>query len=465
MAEASDAGPPAAASRPNRRGEPKPAAAHRVVIVGAGFGGLNAARALAPAAAEIVLIDRTNHNLFQPLLYQVATAALAGNDIALPIRSIFRRQRNVTVVMDTVTGIDRAQRLVRLESGPGIRYDTLVLATGSVYSWFGHDDWKRHSTGLKTLAEADLLRNRLLDAFEKAELASDPDEVQALLTFVLIGAGPTGVELAGAIAELSRLTLARDFRHIHPANARIILCDGGPRVLASFPRRLSDYAAERLQSLGVELRLNMPVEDVRADGVTAGGEKIAARTVFWAAGTEATPVAEWLQVAPARHGLTEVGPDCTLPGHPEIFVIGDAASCKGRDGKPLPGLGSVAKQQGLYVGALIAARLGHTPADGARPRPFQYRNYGQLAMVGRSAAVADFGWIRLTGFPAWMLWSAVHLLLLVSVRNRLVVYVNWAWAWLTYARGARVITGEPDAPNLDEPGLDPRHAGTTGAAS
>jgi NADH dehydrogenase len=430
---------PAAAPPPTVTSDPEPTGHHRVVIVGAGFGGMNAARALARADAEIVLIDRTNHNLFQPLLYQVATAALAGNDIALPIRSIFRSQRNVTVVMDALAGIDRSARQVHLESGVSFTYDTLVLATGSVYSWFGHDDWKRNSTALKTLAEADSLRNHLLDAFEKAELATDPDEIRALLTFVLIGAGPTGVELAGAIAELSRLTLARDFRHIHPANARIILCDAGPRVLATFPKRLSNYAARRLQSLGVELRLDTPVQDVRADGVTAGGQVIAARTVFWAAGTKATPVARWLGVPAARQGLVEVGPDCTLPGHPEIFVVGDAADCKGRDGKRLPGLGSVAKQQGIYVGELIAARL----AGGPPPASFRYRDYGQLAMVGRSAAVADFGWIRLTGFVAWVVWSAVHLLLLVSARNRLVVYVNWVWAWLTYARGARVITEEP----------------------
>ena len=459
-----------------------PSRPHRVVIVGAGFGGMNAARALDGTDTEVVLVDRTNHNLFQPLLYQVATAALSGNDIALPIRSIFRRQRNVTVMMDTLSSIDRDGRELHFESGASLVYDTLVLATGSVYSWFGHDDWKQNSTGLKTLAEADFLRNRLLDAFEKAELATDPAEIRALLTFVLIGAGPTGVELSGALAELSRLTLARDFRHIQPADSRIVLCDAGPRVLASFPPRLSAYAARRLQALGVELRLNTPVKDVRADGVTAGDEFIAARTVFWAAGTQATPVASWLGVKPARQGLTEVEPDCTLPGHPEIFVIGDAAACKGRDGKQLPGLASVAKQQGIYVGALIAARLGRAPAaerkrpvwkrlgrrtaprltGDASPLPFQYHDYGQLAMIGRSSAVADFGWIRLTGYPAWLLWSAVHLLLLVSVRNRLVVYVNWAWAWLTYARGARVITGEPDL-QFDVPAAA-GHATRSGAA-
>ena len=427
---------------------------------------MSAARALRRADAEITLIDRTNHNLFQPLLYQVATAALAGNDIALPIRSIFRHQRNVTVAMDTVTGIDREARTVQLQTAPAIAYDTLVLATGSVYSWFGHEDWKQASIALKTLAEANTLRNRLLDAFERAELASDPAEVSALMTFVVIGAGPTGVELAGAIAELSRTTLARDFRRIRPADARIILCDAGPRVLAPFPERLSAYAAGRLRSLGIELRLDTAVQDVRADGVTAGGARIDARTVFWAAGTEATPVAHWLGVAPGRHGLVEVAPDCTLPGHPEIFVIGDAASCKDASGAPLPGLGAVAKQQGAYVGRTIAARVaakspagaspapfrspaGASPASfrslaGASPAPFRYRDLGQLAVIGRSAAVADFGWIRLTGFPAWVVWSAVHLLLLVSARNRIVVYVNWAWAWLTYGRGARVITGGTD---------------------
>ncbi len=409
---------------------------HRVVIVGAGFGGMNAARALHRADAEIVLVDRTNHNLFQPLLYQVGTAALSGNDIALPIRSIFRRQRNVTVAMDELTGIDRDRREVSLASGNTLSYDTLVLATGSVYSWFGHDDWKRHSIALKTLDEADLLRNRLLDAFERAEIATDPDEIARLMTFVVIGAGPTGVELAGTVAALSRPTLARDFRRIHAPDARIILCDAGPRVLAQFPQTLSDYAARRLQSLGIELRLSCQVGAVDAGGVEAGGERIAAATVFWAAGTAATPVARWLDVKAAKHGLVEVGPDCTLPGHPEIFIVGDAASCNGADGKPLPGLGSVAKQQGHFVGRTIAARL----SGGRAPGDFRYRNYGQLAMIGSSSAVADFGWIRLTGFAAWVVWSAVHLLLLVSARNRVVVYINWVWAWLTYGRGARVIT-------------------------
>ncbi|WP_428394872.1 NAD(P)/FAD-dependent oxidoreductase [Lichenicoccus sp.] len=409
------------------------------MIVGGGFGGMNAAHALAEAPVEIVLIDRTNHNLFQPLLYQVATAALSGNDIALPIRSIFRRKPNVTVMMDTLTGIDRAARAVMLQASGALAYDTLILATGSVYSWFGHDDWQRHSTALKTLADAQALRRQLLGAFEQAERARDPATVRALLTFVVIGAGPTGVELAGAIAELSRLTLARDFRHIRPGDARIVVCDAGPQVLATFPKGLSAYAARRLASLGIELRLNTPVEAVHADGVTAGGETIAAASVFWAAGTEATPVASWLGVPAERGGLVAVAPDCSLPGAPDIFVIGDAARLRG---KPLPALGSVAKQQGAFVGSLIAARLAGKPTPA---RGFRYRNYGQLAMIGRSSAVADFGWIRLRGFPAWVIWSAVHLLLLVSARNRIVVYVNWVWAWLTYARGARVITETPSS--------------------
>ncbi len=417
-----------------------PAGRHRVLIVGGGFGGMNAARALRLADVEITLIDRNNHNLFQPLLYQVATAALSANDIALPIRSIFRHQPNVAVVMDSLVGIDRQARQAVLQGGGRLGYDTLVLATGSVYSWFGHDDWRHRSIALKTLAEAETLRRHLLDAFERAERASDPREVRALLTFVIIGAGPTGVELAGAIAELARHTLARDFRRIRPGDARIVLCDAGPRVLAAFPERLSAYAARRLQTLGIELRLSAAVERVGEDGVIAGGEAIEARSVFWAAGTKATPVAEWLGVKPARGGLVEVSPDCSLPGAPEIFVIGDAASLSGADDKKLPALGSVAKQQGAYVGCVIAARVAGKPTRA----PFRYRDYGQLAMIGRSSAVADFGWIRLTGFVAWVVWSAVHLLLLVSARNRVVVYVNWVWSWLTYARGARVIvTAEP----------------------
>ena len=433
--------PDAPAADPGSRQAPPP---HRVVIVGGGFGGLAVAQALGRTrdagggTVRVTLVDRTNHTLFQPLLYQVATAALSDNDIAVPIRSIFRRKGNVEILMADVTGIDRTHRRVHLADAGSVPYDTLVLATGSVYSWFGHDDWKGRAPALKSVSDALSLRNRLLDAFERAETCTDPVETKRLLTFVVIGAGPTGVEMAGAIAELARNTLARDFRRIRPSEARIVLCDAGEQVLASFPKHLSDYAARRLQTLGIELRLGAGVERIDARGVVAGTERIDADCVFWAAGTEATPVADWLGVKPAKRGLVPVRPDCTLPDHPDIFVIGDASTMPGADGKPLPGLGSVAKQQGEYVGRLIADRLAGRAA--APPKPFRYTDWGQLAMIGGSSAVADFGRIRLTGTLAWLVWSAIHLMLLVSARNRVVVYVNWVWAWLTYGRGARVIT-------------------------
>ena len=420
----------------------EPARPHAVVIVGAGFGGLAAARALAGSPARVTLIDRTNHTLFQPLLYQVATAALGADDIALPVRSVFRGSPHVAVLMAELTGIDRGRRCVLLEGAAPVAYDSLILATGSVYSWFGHDEWSARTPALKSLSDALSLRNRLLDAFERAEASTDAAETRRLLTFVVIGAGPTGVELAGSIAELARNTLARDFRRIRPAEARIVLCDAGDAVLAAFPRPLSLYAGGRLEALGIELRLGAGVERIDAGGVVAGGVRIEAECVFWAAGTAATPVARWLGEPGVGHGLVPVAPDCSLPGDPSIFVIGDAASMAGPDGKPLPGLGSVAKQQGAYVGHLIGRRLS---GRHGRPAPFRYRNWGQLAIIGRSSAVADFGRVRLTGRLAWLLWSAIHLMLLVSARNRIVVYVNWVWAWLSYGRGARVITGTSPA--------------------
>ena len=411
------------------------------MIVGGGFGGLNAAQVLAGTGCAVTVIDRTNHTMFQPLLYQVATAALSATSIAVPIRSVFRRAANVSVLMAEVTGVDRQNRSVILDGHPPVAFDTLVLATGSVYSWFGHDDWAARAPALKSAADALSLRSRLLDAFERAEAEDDPAEVRRLLTFVVVGAGATGVEMAGSIAELARNTLSRDFRHIQPSTARIVLCDAGDRVLASFPQRLSDYAARRLRRIGVELRLDAGVKALDDRGVLAGNERIDAAFVFWAAGTAATPVARWLGIDGGRRGLVAVQPDCSLPGQPGIFVIGDAATLDGPDGKPLPGLGSVAKQQGKHVGRVIAARLAGHPSPG----PFRYTDWGQLAVIGRSAAVADFGRIRLTGLLAWLVWSAVHLLLLVSAQNRVTVYVNWVSAWLTYGRGARVITQPPRA--------------------
>jgi NADH dehydrogenase len=411
--------------------------APKIVIVGGGFGGLYAAKRLTRAQAEVTLIDRQNHHLFQPLLYQVATAALAPSDIATPIRSVFAAHKTIRVVMGEVTGVNKAARTVQVRDTGAFPYDILVLATGTATSWFGHADWSAASVGMKSLDDADAMRLRLLGAFEWAESRTDPAEIARLLTFVVVGGGPTGVELAGSIAELARATLARDYRHINPSTARVVLCDAGDRLLSAFPKPLSDYAAKRLTRLGVELRLGSPVEHVDETGITAAGQRIESATVLWAAGVAATPAASWLDVKPGPHGSVPVAADLSVEGHPEIFAIGDVMSRVGQDGKPLPGLATVAKQQGRYVGDLIAARLaGRRP-----PAPFRYRDLGSLAIIGRSAAVADFGWLRLSGFPAWLTWGGIHLLLLTGTRNRAVVYITWIWSWLTWGRGARLITG------------------------
>ncbi len=422
----------------------------RIVVIGAGFGGLYVTKRLTRVAADITLIDRNNHHLFQPLLYQVATAALAASDIATPIRSVFTRHPNVRVIMGEVTGVDPVARSVAVRDTGDFPYDILVLATGATTSWFGHGDWADASVGLKSLDDAEAMRARLLGAFEWAESRTDPAEIARLMTFVVVGGGPTGVELAGSIAELARSTLARDYRHITPSAARVVLCDAGDRVLASFPERLSHYAARRLQRLGVELRLNAAVEQVGADGITAAGQHISSATVLWAAGVAASPAAGWLGVKPGPHGGLPVEADLSVAGHPEIFAIGDVMNRPGPDGKPLPGLATVAKQQGYYVGSLIADRL----ADRRAPPPFRYHDLGSLAIIGRSAAVADFGWLRLKGLLAWMTWGGVHLLLLMGMRNRAVVYITWIWSWLTWGRGARLITGLANrhTRTIDRPG-------------
>jgi len=408
----------------------------RIAIVGSGFGGLAAVKALKHCAAEITLIDRTNHNLFQPLLYQVATAALSPSDIATATRALLRRQRNVTVIMGDVTGIDTAGRSILIDGHRPIAFDYLILATGAAYSFFGHDEWASHALVLKTLDDALLIRETLLTAFERAEVAEDPAEVARLLTFLVVGGGPTGVELAGTISELARATLAQDFRRIDPAAARIILFEAGDRLLTSFPLASSDYALQALASLGVTVRLGAPVDRIDETGLHAGGEHVAAAAILWCAGTKARPAAHWLGAAAAGNGSVIVGAQCDVPGHRDIFAIGDVASMTGSDGKPLPGLAPVAKQQGHHVGRLIAARI----AGKADPAPFAYRNLGAMAIIGRSRAIADFGWSRLKGWPAWFAWSMVHLMLLVDFRSRLTVYVNWAWAWFTFGRGARLLT-------------------------
>jgi NADH dehydrogenase len=413
----------------------------RVVIVGAGFGGLEAAQCLAEAPVEVILIDRHNYHLFQPLLYQVATAALSPADIAVPIRHILRRQQNATMLLEEVTGIDHAARRVETRSGPAIPFDYLVLATGSTYSYFGHQDWPELAPGLKTIDDATYIRRRLLLAFERAETTEDEAARRRLLTFVLVGAGPTGVEMAGALAELARAALADDFRHINPREARIVLVEAGPRVLAGFPERLARFAERSLQRMGVELRLNAPIDAIDETGVAAKGERIAAGTVIWCAGVEATPVARWLGIAAAKGGTVAVAGDLSVPGASDIFVIGDAAFVADRTGKPLPGVAPVAKQQGRYVAAVIAARVRGTPP----PPPFHYRDQGALATIGRSSAVADLPFLKLTGWLAWVLWGLVHIYFLIGFRNRIAVFINWAWAWVTYARGARLITGDDRA--------------------
>jgi NADH:ubiquinone reductase (H+-translocating) len=417
-----------------------------VAIVGAGFGGLEAARRLASAPGDITLIDRHNYHLFQPLLYQVATAALSPADIAVPIRHILRDQKNVLILLDEVTGVDLAARRLALRREGRVPFDYLVLATGSVYSYFGHAEWPRFAPGLKSIDDATYIRRRVLLAFEQAETTADAAARRRLMTFVLVGAGPTGVELAGALAELARAALADDFRRINPRSARILLVEAGPRVLAGFPDRLSRFAERALARMGVELLLNTPIRAVDAGGVTAQGEHIEAATVIWCAGVQATPVAPWLGLAAGKGGTVAVAPDLSVPGHPEVFVIGDAALVADARGKPLPGVATVAQQAGRYVAELIRRRV----SGAAPPPPFRYRDKGALATIGRSSAVADLPWLKLTGWLAWVLWGGVHIYGLIGFRNRMAVFLDWVWAWLTYARGARLITGD-DPPPASKP--------------
>ena len=406
------------------------------MIVGAGFGGLTAAMHLKHANAHVTVLDRRNHHLFQPLLYQVATAALSPANIAAPIRGILSRQRNAEVLLGTVTGIDLAGRAALLGERR-IPYDQLVIATGARESYFGHDEWAAVTSGLKTIEDATVMRRRILLAFEHAESSDDLEERRRLLTFVIIGGGPTGVELAGALAELAKAALARDFHHIDPTTARIMLIEAGPRLLPSFPPRLSEVAARALIRLGVELRLGTPVTECGDNGAVLDGEPIESRTLIWAAGVAASPAAQWLGIAPGRGGQVPVGPDLTVTGHPEVFVIGDTADVQGPEG-PLPGVAPVAKQEGAYVARVIKARL----AGKAPPPPFRYRDLGNLATIGRKEAVADLGWLRLTGYLAWLFWSGVHIFFLIGFRNRMAVALDWLWLYLTYQRGARLIVGE-----------------------
>jgi NADH dehydrogenase len=409
-----------------------------VVIVGAGFGGLAAAKAFKGAEVDVVLVDRTNHHLFQPLLYQVATAALSPADIATASRTLLKGQKNVTVLMGEVTAVDAAAKCVRLKDGPDQRYDWLILATGAAYSFFGHPEWAGEAEVLKSLDDALTIRRKLLAAFERAELADDPEQARRLTTFVVVGAGPTGVETAGTIAEMARMTLRNEFRRIDPTQARVILFEAGPRVLAAFPEALSAYAERALEELGVEVRTGTAVEAISDGVVTAGGETIEAAAVLWSAGVEARPVAQWLGVEAVRNGAVVVDATCAVPGMENVFAVGDVASYR-QDDKPLPGLAPVAKQQGKWVGRLVRARAEGRPD----PAPFRYHDWGTMAVIGRSRAVALLGPWKLTGFIAWLAWSLVHLMLLIDFRSRAAVYVNWTWAWFTMGRGARLLTRLP----------------------
>lgn len=408
----------------------------RVVIVGAGFGGIEAARALRNAPVEVTIVDRRNFHLFQPLLYQVATAALSPGDIAWPIRSVFRRQRNARVLLAEVTGVDTAARQLRVAGGAAVPYDYLVLATGAMHSYFGHDEWSDAAPGLKSVDDATLLRGRLLTAFERAELADDPAEQRRQMTIVVVGGGPTGVELAGAMAELAHKTLAGEFRRIEPGTARIVLVEAGPQLLPAFPEHFSDVTRRSLEKMQVEVRLGTAVTACDSAGVTIGdGERIEAATVAWAAGVAASPAAAWLGAAHDRAGRVQVAPDLSVAGHPEIFVIGDTAAVARPDGRPVPGVAPAAKQMGKYAGRLIAARV----TGRSSPGPFAYRHNGDLATIGRKSAVVSLGRLRLTGLLGWLFWSVIHVFFLIGFRSRIVVSLNWLWSYFTFQRGARLI--------------------------
>jgi NADH:ubiquinone reductase (H+-translocating) len=406
----------------------------RVVIIGAGFGGLSAAKGLARAHVDVTVVDRHNYHLFQPLLYQVATAALSPGDIAGPIRGVLRRQQNASVILAKVSGVDVARREVVAE-GRRIPYDDLIIATGAEHAYFGND-WASFAPGLKTIDDATYLRRRILLAFERAETEPDAAERRRLMNFVVVGGGPTGVEMAGAIAELAKRALASDFRSIDPRSARIILLEAGPRLLPSFDAALSEKAKASLEQLGVEVRLASGVTDCDCASVSVGQERIETRTIIWAAGVQASPAAEWLGVESDRAGRVKVQADLSVPGHPNIFVIGDAACAIGADGQPLPGVAPVAKQQGQYVARLLIAR-----AEAKTLPPFRYRDFGALATIGRKRAVAQLGAFKISGFVAWLLWSVAHIYFLIGFRNRLAVALHWLWNYVTFQRGTRLITG------------------------
>ena len=410
-----------------------------VVILGAGFAGLNLAKKLGGAPFRVTVVDRRNHHLFQPMLYQVATAALSPGDIASPIRGVLRRHENIEVLLGDVTSVDVAARTVHLDGGRTLTYDALAVATGARHSYFGHPEWEPKAPGLKSLEDAFEIRRRILLAFELAEQESDAARRRALLNFVLVGAGPTGVELAGAIAEIKQYTLRRDFRNIDPKEARVLLIEAGPRVLPTYPEDLSVKAAKQLRRLGVEVLTDTMVTGISDDTVTAGSASIESRTVIWAAGNLASPLLRSPGAPVDRQGRVIVEPDCSIPGHPEVFVLGDAANFSHQTGAPLPGTCPVAIQMGKYV----AVVLRREERGITEPRlPFHYFDKGQLAVIGRGRGVADLGPAHFGGFVAWLLWIFVHIFFLIGFRNRVIVLIEWAISYFTYSRGARLITGE-----------------------
>jgi NADH:ubiquinone reductase (H+-translocating) len=410
----------------------------RVIIVGAGFGGLAAAKALRKTPAEVVLIDRSNHHLFQPLLYQVATAVLTPSQIATPVRSILRNHKNVTVFMGEITGVDKERKQVLFSDADRhavpLAYDYLILASGATHSYFGHNEFEEFAPGIKSLADAVSSRNKILQAFEQAEAEEDPIRHRGLLTFVLIGAGPTGVEMAGALAVLIRSSLKAEFRRTNPATARIVLVDMAPRVLAQFSEDLSEVAKRRLEKLGVEVRLGHSVDRIDADGIVVAGECIPSKTVLWTAGVAPSPAGKWLNVETDRAGRVRVQNDVTVPGHPEIFVVGDTASFE-ENGKPLPGVAQVAMQQGRYAGKVVHTRI----TGGKPPGPFRYFDKGNMAVVGKGFAVLQSHNIRVSGFGAWLAWALVHLQFLATSSLRLTVFLQWVWTYFTGQRGSRLI--------------------------
>jgi NADH dehydrogenase len=409
---------------------------HHVVIVGAGFGGLALAQELAGAAVRITIIDQRNHHLFQPLLYQVGTAALATSEIAWPIRFLVRKREEITTLLGVVSGVDAANRRVMLEDGGVVDFDTLVLATGARHAYFGHDEWEPFAPGLKTLEDATSIRRRVLLSLERAEREENPERRAALLTFVIIGGGPTGVELAGAIVELVYQNLVGEFRRIDTRKARVILIEAGPRVLPTFAAGLSDYAHRALVRSGVEVQLGSAVTDCNANGVMVGAQAIAADVILWAAGVRASPAAVWLGAPADNAGRVKVAPDLTAPGHADIFVIGDTATINVWNGKPAPGIAPAAKQQGVHVARTIKRRL----AGDAQLRAFRYRHAGDLATIGKRAAVIDFGWCKLKGWIAWWVWGLAHIYFLIGLRNRLAVALSWLWIYMTGNRSACLIT-------------------------